>query len=280
TFYQDEVGLLSDEKVGVLDNDSIEFTQVFQNYYAYDDGSAESAYALQNQAGARLAMRYNVAEPDTLLGLFIHFTAFQFDNTDETFLMRAWDNDGGIPGNEIGENFSFKSPNYFTDGYDVFAYYEYDDPKEVNGTIFVGLVQNNAVDMNFGLDKNTNQNPSKLFYQLGLGASWQQSAIEGTVMIRPVFKAGKTDVWNSIEEVSAVEASVYPNPAVDQVTVAFEIPAEREIRLLNQTGQVVYAETHRDSKTTISTQQLAKGLYIIEIRDMSGAVTRQKLLVQ
>ncbi|NQX90594.1 MAG: T9SS type A sorting domain-containing protein [Flavobacteriales bacterium] len=280
TFYQDEVGLFSDDKVGVLDNDSIQFTQVFQNYYAYDDGSAESAYSLQNQAGGRVAMRYNVAEPDTLLGLFIHFTPFQFDNSNETFLLRVWDNDGGVPGNELGENFSFKTPNYFTDGYDVFAYYEYDDPQLVNGSIFVGLVQNNAVEMNFGLDKNTNQNPSKLFFQLGLGASWQQSNIQGTVMIRPVFAAGKSDVWNSVEELNAEAVSIYPNPANNHVTVAFETPGIRELRVLNQTGQVVHAETLRDSKTTISTQQLATGLYIIEILQLNGTVSRQKLLVK
>ena len=39
-------------------NDTLEFEQNFVNYYAYDDGSAEGAYAL-NEPGSSTAMRFN-----------------------------------------------------------------------------------------------------------------------------------------------------------------------------------------------------------------------------
>ena len=68
----------------------------------------------------------------------------------------------------------------------MFAYYEYDDPIPVEGTVYVGMVQEMEFALNIGLDKNTNYNFSRLYYQLGLGAEWTLSTIEGSVMIRPV----------------------------------------------------------------------------------------------
>ena len=280
TFYEDAIGIGSDDKVGILDNDSIQFEQVFTNYYAYDDGSAESAYALDNAAGGKVAMRYNVVQPDTLLGLFIHFTPFNLDNSNETFLMRAWTNDGGQPGEEIGENFQFKSPVYYMNGYDVFGYYEYDDPLAVEGTIFVGVIQNKAVNMNFGMDKNTNQNTSKLYYQLGLGAGWQQSGIQGTVMIRPVFKSGKTDVWNSIEEIELDAARVYPNPMNDALNIS-QLPfGNYSIELYNQMGQLAHSSQHRESNISINLADLSVGMYLLQIINEAGIREQRKLLKQ
>ena len=100
-------------------------------------------------------MRYALEVPDTLLGLAIHFTPYYNNAGDETFLLRAWTDSSGLPGVELGENYQFHTPEYFTDGYDVFAYYAYDDPIPVEGNIHVGLVQGSEAMLNFGLDKNT-----------------------------------------------------------------------------------------------------------------------------
>jgi preprotein translocase subunit SecB len=127
SIWESSVGMLHQEKVGVPDNDSITFQQVFINDYAYDDGSAEKAYSL-TAAGGKIAMRYSIAQPDTLLGLAIHFTPFYTNSDAETFLLRAWADSAGIPGVELAPNYQFHTPQYFTDGYDLFAFYEYDQP--------------------------------------------------------------------------------------------------------------------------------------------------------
>ena len=114
--------------------------------------------------------------------------------------MRAWADDNGVPGEELGENYLFHQPAYFTDGHDVFAYYEYDDPIPVEGTVHVGMVQEMDFSLNIGLDKNTDYNFTRVHYQLGLGAEWVLSTIQGTVMIRPVLQAGVDDVFVAVEE--------------------------------------------------------------------------------
>lgn len=219
TFYESSVGLQHQQKVGVLDNDSIGYTQVFANDYAYDDGSAERAYALTAAAG-KLAVRYPLAQADTLLGLAIHFTPYYTDASDETFLLRVWSDDAGMPGEELGINYQFHSPSYYTQGPDVFGYFPLDDPLPVEGVIHVGLVQSTDAMLNFGLDKNTNANVGNVHYTLGLGSPWQASEIEGSVMIRPVFRAGMEQAWVGVAEAPVAQAlKVYPNPASDWLRI-------------------------------------------------------------
>jgi hypothetical protein len=237
TFYESSVGLLHQQKVGVLDNDSIGFTQVFANDYAYDDGSAERAYALTAAAG-KLAVRYPLAQADTLLGLAIHFTPYYTDASEETFLLRVWSDDAGMPGEELGTNYQFHSPSYYSQGPDVFGYFPLDDPLPVEGVIHVGLVQSTDAMLNFGLDKNTNANVGNVHYTLGLGSPWQVSEIEGSVMIRPVFRAGIEQEWVDVAEVPQVEPlSVYPNPASDVLRI--EGPQRVAWQAFSLTGQLL-----------------------------------------
>ena len=221
SLYEDAIGILEQERVGVPDNDSIVFVQPFRNEYAYDDGTAEKAYGLTT-GGGKLAVRYDLAVADTLHGLAIHFTPYFNQQTNLNFSDAGLGDDGGVPGEELGENFLFHQPAYFTDGHDVFAYYEYDDPIPVEGTVHVGMVQEDDFSLNIGLDKNTDYNFSRVHYQLGLGAEWTLSTIEGSVMIRPVLQP----VWSRCSLAidgklpwPRVRSSLWPNPAADRLTV-------------------------------------------------------------
>lgn len=264
SFWESSIGLMHMEKVGVPDNDSIVFTQVFSNDFAYDDGSAEKAYSITS-AGGKMAMRFSLAQPDTLLGLAIHFTPFYTNSDAETFLLRAWEDDGGSPGEELGENFQFHTPQYFTDGYDLFAFYAYDQPIPVEGVVHVGMVQGSDALLNFGLDKNTHANVGQLHYQLGLGGSWLASEIDGSVMIRPVLRAGKETVWNELTEVSneSEVALVYPNPSESGI---FHITSEEggDWRIFSSTGQLMATGEWPNAGTyAISAWGWPPGLYVI-----------------
>lgn len=285
SFYQDPIGVFSGEKIGVPNNDSLVFKQVFENYYAYDDGTAERAYSL-NIGGGRVAVKYNVATTDTLLGLFIHFTPFQVDNSLENFLVRVWSDNNGIPGNEIGENFQFHQPGYFTNGYNAFRFYELDAPVQVGGVIYVGFVQDSNAELHIGLDKNNNTNTTRLFYQLGISSAWTQSGITGSVMIRPVFKSGKSGVWNSVPEVAAENAfKVYPVPASLSLNVEL-IDASRlsggcEVLLFDMGGRLAAREYLISGRAHLDIGGLPAGLYMLHCLSERGeTLHRQKILKQ
>lgn len=264
SLWQSSIGLLHTEKEGVMDNDSIVFQQVFENDYAYDDGTAEKAYSLTAN-GAKLAMRYPIAEPDTLLGLAIHFTPY-YNNSDlETFLLRAWSDSDGVPAEELAENYQFHTPQYFNDGYDLFAFYAYDEPIPVDGIIHVGLTQSDDVLLNLGLDKNTNANAGEVHYQLGLGGAWVSSEIQGTVMIRPVLRAGKTETWSSIPEwnTGKKDLLVYPNPS-GQGTIQVSVDSPGNWTCWNGQAQLVaHGQWTAPGLHSISTVNWTPGMYVI-----------------
>ena len=250
---------------GTQQNDTTSFDQIFTNYYAYDDGSAERAYAL-NVPGSRLAMRFRSEEPDSLIGLFVHFTPFRNNNEDELFILRARGDGGGEPGDELAENYAFQSPNYYNDGYNKFAYYEYDNPMAVDGAFYVGWSQDSDVHLNVGNDKNTNENPENLFYQLGIANPWTQSTISGSLMIRPVLQAGKTNVWNSISELNESEFSLYPNPTTDVLNIyPVNLTREYDLSLFDLSGREVKRQNSQMGQTRFVVSDLPSGAYLVEV---------------
>ncbi|MDZ4752140.1 MAG: T9SS type A sorting domain-containing protein [Flavobacteriales bacterium] len=261
-----------------LPNDSASFKQVFYNYYAYDDGTAERAYAL-NVSGGRLAMKYFSEVEDTLLGLFIHWIPFQYDNSLETFLLRVWGDNGGTPGNELIENFNSYSPHYYHDGYNIFSYYEYDSPVAVEGTFYVGWTQSSNVLLNVGSDKNTNSNPAKLFYALGIGGSWTQSTITGSIMIRPVFKSGKSVVWNYVSENKTDQFSVFPNPTNDILNVSLNNEGNHTFELLDASGRELMSLILSGPNSSVDTSSISAGVYHIRITEQKTGTTSSKTIV-
>ncbi len=285
SLYEDAIGILEQERVGVPDNDSIVFVQPFRNEYAYDDGTAEKAYGLTS-GGGKLAMRYDLAVPDTLYGLAIHFTPYFDQQSNLNFLLRAWADDGGVPGDELGENYLFHQPAYFTDGHDVFAYYAYDDPIPVEGTVHVGMVQEGDFSLNLGLDKNTDFNFSRLHYQLGLGADWTLSTIEGTVMIRPVLQAGVEEVFVGVDGMAqdrgVAEVSVWPNPARDQVAVQWQgVTPPLRWSVVGLTGALLDQGNWPlgSTRMVLGTADLPRGLALLVIEGAFGQTSTRRILL-
>ena len=284
SLYEDAIGILEQERVGVPDNDSIVFVQTFRNEYAYDDGTAEKAYGLTT-GGGKLAVRYDLAIPDTLYGLAIHFTPYYDQQTNLNFLLRAWADDDGLPGEELGENYLFHQPAYFTDGADVFAYYEYDDPIPVEGTVHVGMVQEADFSLNIGLDKNTDYNFTRLHYQLGLGAEWTLSTIEGSVMVRPVLQAGVEQVFVALDDLGpAAEPafSAWPNPAQDALTLAWSglEPAERW-SIVDLSGRVLRTGSWPQgmNRFPCSVADLPRGMALVVVETTEGRRELQRIVL-
>ena len=243
-------------------NDTLVFTQHFSNYYAYDDGSAEGAYAL-NQEGSAKAVRFSNQVTDTLLGLLIHFSPFNTDNSNELFVLRAWQEEAGSVGQEIGENFNTYNPQYFSDGFDKFVFYEYDEPLEIPaGNFFAGIIQSTNAELNIGYDVHNNTNTENLFFRLGAGGAFTQSSVQGALMIRPVFKSAKPLDWDfvNIHELDNSNLSLYPNPAVDYINIHTSSNYDL-VRIINGTGQVVLEDSATSSSVYVG--DLPKGLYLV-----------------
>lgn len=252
-----------------IPNDTARFQQKFTNYYAYDDGTAERAITMDSAPGGTIAMRYTAEVADTLLGMLIHFTPYGNDPDNETFLLRVYTNNGGIPGNEIIENFNFHLPTYY-DGRYEFVYYPFDAPVFVDGVFFAGITQPGTERLNLGLDKNSNSIGGNLFFRPTVFDSWENVNIQGSVMMRPVFRSEMDAV--GIDEVEPTVASVYPNPVRDILRIHFLQPqGSYLVAVYDVSGREVNrSEYHQTAMAECSFGELHSGLYFVHVVDLTS----------
>ena len=202
-------------------NDSSYTQQVFENVYAYDDGSAEAAYGM-SQVQARLALKFVPYEADTLLGVRICFVPSVKDLSDKLFLLTVWGDNNGIPGSVLYEDqFFYPRTPIYEDERGVFTDYLLNNTRlPLNGGAFyVGMRQIDAEPLNIGFDKNTPQT-GKLFFSLNGGVSWSNSSASGVPMIRPIILT--SDNYNlGVGELEREEIdwNVYPNPTTGIVNI-------------------------------------------------------------
>lgn len=265
-------------------NDTMCVEQHFSNYYAYDDGSAERAYGLQN-AGGKMAIRFNTPIEDTLLGYYAYFCPIQYVATDQSFILQVWNESNGVPGSLLTadlDNFTFHLPHYYESGPDLFLYYALETPIAIPaGNFFVGCVQQNAISLNFGLDKNTNANGSFLFYQLQGQSTWLPSNIVGSVMMRPVFKSALPN-WVHVDDSHSIQPRLYPNPAQQQLNVEGLNPQSTyTLSWIDVTGKMCGMQcVNHAQQTAVNVSELSKGMYILRIADEQGRVISTQRFVK
>ena len=253
-----------------LQNDTATLRQYFYNYYAYDDGTAERGYS-NSAAGGMIAMKFRAEVADSLLGLFVYWLPTGVNVTAETFLLRAWGDGGTQPGAELGENFNYHHPAFYQHGENYFSYYSYDQPIAVTGNFYVGWVQSGSVGLPVGNDKSGTINATKVFYNNGFEQPWIPSSINGALMIRPVFKSGKSSVWNTVDELQTISPSIYPTPFSDSFTVqGLNEQSTYTISVISSIGQLVSTSIQSHvTQVEMENNSLSNGIYFIQITNNS-----------
>ncbi len=87
----------------------------------------------------------------------------------------------------------------------------------------------------------------------------------------PVPAAGST----SISEVAATELLVYPQPAIEQLTIRSEASGNAPVRIMDLTGQLVYTGRTHGLLTTVDVQAFAAGLYVLQVGDVKRTIAVQ-----
>jgi hypothetical protein len=261
-------------------NDSIVSEQLFSDYYAYDDGTAEAGYGLVGEGAktGKVACRFtNLGGTDSLRAVDFYFNQ-SFDNASRKYFRLAiWADDNGSPGELI---FTQDGGIPYYDGINRFQRMVIDSALFVQGTYYVGWMQTTADFLNIGFDRQNNHQDD-LFYNLN--GTWVNSSFEGTVMIRPVFtnKSLKTSSDGSLFIGDAgLNARTYPNPANDRITVETDEPAGNlRVSLFDLNGRMVRDLVRTGPTVSMDVAAVPNGLYFIQIRTDSGRISRQKLIV-
>lgn len=258
-------------------NDTIEHKQIFRYYYAYDDGSAETAFGL-NVDNSMMAEKFVLSTSDTLRYIDISFNPILIDASQFSFNLLVWTASGSVPGTLVYSGANAENPGYVGAGVDGFMHYELETPVFLNpGTFFIGFIQHTNQFLNVGVDKNTNTQ-TNIYYNVS--GTWNTSPIPGSLLMHPVF--GSAADFVGIHEHASIgqDWKIYPNPAGDQIhiTGSNDVVSEKvKIELTDITGRTIVNTNLLNS--TLDVSSLHNGIYFVRITDQ-GNVTVKKLVVQ
>lgn len=248
-------------------NDTIRHKQEFLNSYAYDDGSAESAFGLST-LNAQMAEKFTSTIADTLRCIDIYFNPLLTNANLYAFSLNVWNDNGGSPGTAVYTSDTVHRPMYAQAGQDQFTHYYLYPPLYLNaGTFYIGFTQKTTQFLNVGVDKNTNTQ-DKMFYNVS--GSWNNSPFTGSLMMHPVF--GIADYYAGIDSPDSKNKniiSVYPNPANDKLYINFNSDNGSEkinYSIIDLYGRMVL-ENKFNSAEYIDISNLAEGVYFIRIVD-------------
>jgi hypothetical protein len=247
-----------------VQNDTAYTYQIFRDYYAYDDGSAELAYGLKTTS-ATLAYKFEPYMTDSLLGVAIHFVPTVMDKSKKLFSLFVWDEKNGLPNTIIYQDNDFapQQPIY-QDKRNKFTNYYFQDFKrlQMTGTFFIGIKQFDQDPLNIGFDVNTVTN-SKMYYS-NSGSDWNKSLTKGALMIRPIFSSN-LNKHIGLQEVSNMESQsiqLYPNPTQEFISITSTYEGYDGGILRDIHGKIVMQITHNQS--TISMIDLPAGIYLFQ----------------
>ena len=250
-------------------NDTVFHLQRFYSHFAYDDGSAESAYGI-NVQGAKLAYEFKLNRPDTLRIVQMKFVEMHEDLTNNKFALTIWDNNNGNPGQELYKDtveIEYKDRGKFTN-------YYLKNGVGLIGTFFVGWEQITNDIVNLGLDKNSVANDYMLY---NIGGGWVNSQFPGAWMIRPVVNFD-APIISSLSEKVVIYCKIYPNPFSNKTSIYFNNNSQRIFKLFDMMGRTVRSFSSSENIIDIYKEDLRRGIYFIQIIE-GGSVQTKKIVI-
>lgn len=261
-------------------NDTISGITELSDYYAYDDGSAESAVYFNRSLG-RTAVRFTVNTPDNLSGVRMNIVPIVKDVSGQSITIQVWSSERGRPKSILYQKaYKVSYPAQFNQ----FIEFPFDYGVAVRDTFYVGWLQIGQDGIPVGLDRN-NANEDKIFINSGQEwvpyTSFKNDAslayFQGSLMLRPVLGTLKpTDPVTSIEPTEEAEWEVYPNPT--RGTVSWNSGDVKYIEVYQLNGTRLRSQPVQPAERSIDLTQLGDGIYFLRLSNEKKTVVKKILL--
>jgi Secretion system C-terminal sorting domain len=256
-------------------NDTIATTLVLDNFYAYDDGTAEAGAYLKKGFG-RVAVQFVNNKADVVKAIRINLQPSLTNIAGNAITVQVIANDKGKPGQVLR---GFYSKIQYTDQQNGFIEYPI-DPVAVTDTFYVGYLQfTDDEPIIVGLDKNSPQFTDKHFFNIN--NEWVNTAsadtsiykaIRGSLMIRPVM-GGQTSqtVLGTDEEIQDKSLVVSPNPSSGIIN--WNDRSLKNVEVLDIYGRSIYKEN--TDNQSINLQHLNSGMYLLRLSNERNTFVRK-----
>jgi Secretion system C-terminal sorting domain len=241
--------------------DTLNYYQRFYNFYAYDDGTAESGYGVQG-SGEKVAYRFTLNRPDTLYGLQMFINRTQNDANDMYFDLAVWRDNAGEPGELLFTKANNKPK--FPDQLNQMQFYPFNEGVAVSNTFWVGWIQYTNNYLNVGFDRTRDASEQISYYVPGEG--WFKTLYDGALMIRPIMSdkyiTGTEEIISN--QVDAIE--IYPNP-VNGGVINIRVNGNTNDQIFDYSIYNTFGQQIKTGQTQnqISTKLLNNGVYILRL---------------
>ena len=270
-----------------LANDTIFRDVELNNYYAYDDGSAENItnllpYATGQQSA--FAYRFDLNQPDYVRGLRLAPVFTASDAGSRSITISVWEEGkNGLPADAAKASKTYTIPASYPTGWEYFQV-DFDQPVPVSGSFYVGFSQpSNGRTLHYGLDLN-NTFPARHFFRRDNAGIWDTANFQpsgalqrGAIMMRPVLT--NNVITTSAPATETATFALYPNPARGPVRVAG--PAFARAAVLDAVGRVAWQQPAAQAgQPLLPLPALPPGVYIVRLMLPDGRTVAQRLLLE
>lgn len=253
------------------DNDTIVNDAVFDNYFAYDDGSAEKAYFLYAAFNypAKTALEFTMTQSDTLRGLSVFFGAQAPTALGKYFSIVLYQQ---LAGSGLNDSI-IKQDDLYQVQYDTavngFVNYAFSVPVALNaGKYYIGITQpaNFGSDsVYYGLDVNNNTSSQHLYYNVD--GNWYGSNISGSVMMRPLVGQYFTPTQIGNPAIENIGIEIFPNPVQDILMLQTSEEIETCI-VIDMLGHRIKSVMPNENRILVN--DLPTGNYLLECVTYKG----------
>ncbi len=253
----------------VTNNDQAQFEMVFKEYFAQDDGSAESgivAFGAGGSAGSQFATKYHFNVADSIQAIQLHFPHYYGDQTLQLFNIKIYYND--LNSTPIYQE-NFERPVYTNEFNGITTYSLGDSVKYVpaNTDVYIAFQQASpsSTPIIVGLDKNYDRSQNQFF---NVGGGWTPLTVQGAIMMR-VVTGGERQVTTSTNSINQVDFSVFPNPVNDRLQIEVDESKHQDvsINIFSADGRLVLNQAF-NSQIDVSTLQ--QGSYYLSLINNTG----------
>lgn len=256
-------------------NDEVSGVTVFENYFAYDDGSAEQG--LVAQEGTEVAVAFEAGVADSIRAVQFMHPRSNIDVSDQEFEILIWVGTlDDSPEYSLTINPFFADVSYDTiQGFTTYILQDADgDPTPVGipaGPFFVGWNQLTPCTFNrcipVGYDRNREEGADFTYVNIGQGWNLLDEPEKGSLLIRPVLGA-ETPVATGTKDPIADRdfVNIFPNPSPGKLYLRAVDGRMDDMAyaLYNPVGQLVRQGVARPE---LDFNALPAGLYTLQIRD-------------
>jgi hypothetical protein len=267
-------------------NDTVTRETVLHNYFAYDDGTAETRTSAQG-TGTKVAVEFVAEIEDTLQGIYFHFPySRDAANSGDRVNIKVWLDNLHDSTEVFSRDFHTLQHRWGQNGFYFvnmvdFAGNKFNIPIRAGQRFYVGWQQMAGPLTPVGFDR-SNDTSEKTW--VGVGNTWTQSPWRGSVMIRPLLSPNENfDVMPIAPITELVEQprlKVYPNPVQGQLNLELQQSRDNavyQISVHDVMGRLVY---QKQLESTIEVGQWQAGYYLLTLQNEAGQVISQHKIIK